>query len=200
MSTLHQTIIIRRDLAERCAGAMARKNVTFNELIDAALEDALENLDELVFRSPPHAVQLMTAKQVREDLVLKLRAFSGLKGVAFAPDALKRYRMDCPGTTRQQILQEVETLASGRTSFKKRIGDKTAHIVPLTANRATPAQELTFLHYIRAEENNGEGKFILSTERGDAPEEHQPERPTSVYEALPTITYEAPSVLSYGDE
>jgi hypothetical protein len=193
MSTIHQQIVFRKELIERCTKVMAAKGVSIHDLVDAALEDALENVDELVFRKQTSALKLKTTAELREDLVLKLSPFSKLDGVAFAPNALKEYRVDCPGLTRQQITQEIERL-SGRTAFKKRIGNKTAHIVPLTANRATPADSLTYIHYVRAALNGGEGKFTLSTERQERESAPQPA-------PLPTIDYSpAPSVLSYDDD
>ena len=194
MPKIKQTVYIYPDIAERCALAMRERNVlSFTDFIVPMILDGLENLDRYTFK------QMTPSGDWQKDLILKLSPFSKVQGVAFSPAAIGAYRLDWPMASHKGVLELLYRMTR-KESFKKRLDGRTVHLIPFTADRTTPAQELTFLHYIRAEENNGEGKFILSTERGDAPEAPQIERPINVYESLPTITYEAPSVLSYGDE
>lgn len=213
LSTITRTVRLPRDLFYRCHDELKGYGRTFDELVGALLRDVLESddLQEILTKRPTEIIKNASGTRVREDLVLKLAPFSKLHGVAFGTDALREYRLEWSGLTRSQLAREVERLA-GRGAFKKRIGDKTAHIVPLTADRTTPAQALTYLHYVRAALNGGEGVFVLSRDRdvyNDATGLKSPPTPAQkpepapqpiVYESLPTITYEAPSVLSYGDE
>lgn len=186
MSKIKQTVYIHREIAERCAEAMRERGVSFTDLILPMITDGLENLDRYSFKKKT------PTGDWQKDLILKLSPFSKVQGVAFSPTALGDYRSDWPTASRKSVFELIYRITR-KDSFKKRIDGRAVHLVPFTADRTTPAQELTFLHYIRAEENNGEGKFILSTDRGGAPEEPQPERPTIVYES-------APSVLSYDDD
>lgn len=217
LSTITRTVRLPKDLFYKCHDELKGYGRTFSELVEAVLRDVLESgdLQEILTKRPPTIIKSASGTRVREDLVVKLAPFSKLHGVAFGTDALREYRLEWTGLTRSQLAREVERL-TGRSAFKKRIGDKTTHIVPLTADRTTPAQALTYLHYVRAALNGGEGVFVLSRDRdvyNDAmglktpptpaqePElEPEPAPQPIVYESLPTITYEAPSVLSYGDE
>lgn len=159
LSTITRTVRLPRDLFYRCHDELKGYGRTFDELVEALLRDVLESddLQEILTKRPTEIIKNANGTRVREDLVVKLAPFSKLHGVAFGTDALREYRLEWAGLTRSQLAREVERLA-GRGAFKKRIGDKTTHIVPLTADRTTPAQALTYLHYTRGVER-GRGRF-----------------------------------------